>query len=58
MAGVRKKGESYYCTFRFQGKRYYFAIGNVSEEQAKAKGVEVDETLNLIERGRLVVPEV
>jgi len=57
MAGVRKKGESYYCTFRFQGKRYYFAIGTVTEEQAKAKGVEVDETLDLIERGRLQIPE-
>src|SRR5579871_3504251 len=29
----------------------------MSEAQAKAKGVEVDETLALIERGRLVVPE-
>ena len=57
MAGVRKKGDSYYCTFRFQGRRYYFSIGNVTEEQAKAKGVEVDETLDLIERGRLQIPE-
>jgi integrase len=57
MAGVRKKGDGYYCTFRFQGKRYYFAIGKVPEAQAKAKGAEVDETLTLIERGRLTVPE-
>jgi integrase len=57
MAGVRKKGNGYYCTFRFQGRRYYFAIGQVSEGQAQARGVEVDETLGLIERGRLAVPE-
>lgn len=57
MAGVRKKGDAYYCTFRFQGRRYYFAFGQVSEEQAKAKGVEVDEILDLLERGRLTVPE-
>jgi hypothetical protein len=57
MAGVRKKGDGYHCTFRFQGQRYYFALGNVSEEQARAKGVEVDETLGLIERGRLTVPD-
>jgi len=57
MAGVRKKGDAYYCTFRFQGKRYYFTIGQVSESKAQAKGVEVDETLDLIERGRLNVPE-
>jgi hypothetical protein len=37
MAGVRKKGEAYYCTFRFQGRRYNFTIGKVSEEQAQAR---------------------
>src|SRR5262249_40620903 len=38
MAGVHKKGDAYYCTFRFQRRRYYFTIGNVSEAQAQAKG--------------------
>ncbi len=57
MAGMRKKGDGYHCTFRFRGKRYYFAIGNLTEQQAKAKGSEVDETLDLIERGRLTVPD-
>jgi hypothetical protein len=57
MAGIRKKGNACYCTFRFQGRRYYFTVGDMSEAQAKAKGVEVDETLALIERGRLIVPE-
>jgi hypothetical protein len=31
--------------------------GGLTEEQARARGVEVDETLELIERGRLTVPE-
>jgi integrase len=57
MAGMRKKGDGYHCTFRFRGKRYYFATGNLTEQQAKAKGSEVDETLDLIERGRLTIPE-
>jgi integrase len=57
MAGIRKKGDGFHCTFRFQGKRYYFALGNIPEAQAQAKGAEVDETLNLIERGRLTVPD-
>ena len=57
MAGMRKKGDGWHCTFRFRGKRYYFAIGNLTEQQAKAKGSEVDETLDLIERGRLTIPE-
>jgi integrase len=57
MAGIRKKGDAFYCTFRFQGHRYNFALGKITEEQARARGVEVDETLDLIERGRLTVPE-
>jgi hypothetical protein len=57
MAGIRKKGDAYYCTFRFRGSRYYFTIGNVSEKQARAKSVEVDETLDLIDRGRLDLPD-
>jgi integrase len=57
MAGVRKKGGGWHCTFRFRGSRYYFAIGNVSEDQARAKATEVDETLSLIQRGRLEVPD-
>lgn len=57
MAGMRRKGEGWHCTFRFRGRRYYFAAGNLSEQQARAKGAEVDETLDLIGRGRLTVPE-
>ncbi|MBX6313679.1 MAG: tyrosine-type recombinase/integrase [Isosphaeraceae bacterium] len=57
MAGIRKKGDAYYCTFRFQGRRYYFTVGNVPEAQARAKGTEVDETLDLLERGRLTIPD-
>src|SRR4051794_15642866 len=56
MAGIAKKGEGYYCTFRFQGQRYYFTVGKVTEAQARAKATEVDETLGLLERGRLEVP--
>jgi integrase len=57
MAGIRKKGDAYYCTFRFQGRRFNFTVGKVTEQQARAKGAEVDETLGLIERGRLTLPE-
>src|SRR5436305_8706791 len=57
MAGIRKKGDAFYCTFRFQGRRYYFTVGNVPEAQALAKGAEVDETLDLLERGRLSIPD-
>jgi hypothetical protein len=34
MAGIRKMGDGYHCTFRFRGGRYYFAVGAMTEEQA------------------------
>src|SRR5262249_51800520 len=56
MAGMRKKGDGWHCTFRFRGKRYYFAAGDLTEGQARARGGEADETRGLIQRGRLAVP--
>jgi hypothetical protein len=32
MGGVRKKGDGWHRTFRFRGKWYYFAAGNLTEE--------------------------
>jgi hypothetical protein len=55
MAGMRRKGDGWHGTFRFRGMRYYFAAGSLTEEQAR--GVEVDETLDVIERGWLTVPK-
>ena len=49
MAGMWKKGDAWHCTFRFRGKRYDFAAGNLTEEQASARDIEVDETLDLID---------
>lgn len=57
MAGIAKKGDAYYCTFRFRGKRYYFTVGRVSEGLARAKAAEVDGTLDLLDRGRLACPD-
>jgi hypothetical protein len=57
MATICKKGDAYYCTFRYQGRRFHFAVGKVSEEQARAKGTQVDEVLSLLERGLLTLPE-
>jgi hypothetical protein len=41
MAGMRRKGDGWHCTFRFRGKRFYFAAGNLTEPQAQAKAAEV-----------------
>jgi hypothetical protein len=43
MAGIRKKGDAYYCTFRFQGRRYYFTVGDVPEAQALWNGKEMQQ---------------
>ena len=56
VAGIRTKGDAYYCTFRFGGKRYYFTVGNISEAQALAKGAEVDETLGAERTGPAHLP--
>jgi hypothetical protein len=57
MAAITKKGNGYFCTFRYQNQRYYFAIGKVSEREALAKGAEVDETVALLKKGRLSIPQ-
>src|SRR5436309_3179136 len=57
MAGLSQKGGAYYCTFGYGGRRYYFTVGKVTEAQARAKAAEVDETLSLLERGRLELPD-
>src|SRR4051794_24082231 len=43
--------------WHLRGTRCYFAAGNLTGKVARARGAEVDETLDLIERGRLTVPE-
>jgi hypothetical protein len=57
MLGVRKKGDAYYYTLCFQGRCYYFTVGALTEEQARAKGVEIAETLDLTEHGRLTLSD-
>jgi hypothetical protein len=57
LAGIRKKGDAYDCTFRFQEQHYCFTIGNVSETQAQSKSVEVVEAPGLVECGQRTVTE-
>src|SRR5947209_19404432 len=57
MAELRREGDGWHFISRLRGRRYDFASGSLAVEQARARGVEVDETLDLIGRGRLTVPE-
>lgn len=52
MAGIPKKGYTYYCTFRFQGRRYYFTVGKVPEAQIPVVAVRQETVMarSLIDR--------
>jgi integrase len=56
MASLQKKGESWYCQFYWQGRRHTFTLGKVSTGQAEGKAEDVDELLELLERGRVALP--
>ena len=57
MAGMRRKGNCWFCTVRHEGKRHYFAVGELTEEEATAKAARIDELVALVDRGVLQVPE-
>jgi integrase len=42
MAWVQRKGDGWYCEFRYHGQRHYFTIGEVSEMEARATVAKVD----------------
>lgn len=57
MASLQKKGNSWYCQFYWQNRRFTFAIGRVTKPQAEAKATKVDELVELMERGVLKLPD-
>jgi integrase len=57
MASLQKKGNSWYCQFYWQNRRFTFAIGRVTKSQAEAKATKVDELVDLLDRGVLRLPE-
>src|SRR5262249_37141629 len=57
MASLQKKGNSWYCQFYWQNRRFTFAVGRVTRPQAEAKATRVDEIVGLLERGVLKLPE-
>jgi hypothetical protein len=56
MAWAQKKGDSWYCEFRYKGKRHYFTIGEVSEIEARATVAKVDYLLMRLKQHLLDVP--
>jgi hypothetical protein len=56
MASIQKKGDGWYCQFSYRGKRPTFAIGKVSEDEARAKSAQVDYLLMRLKQRLIEVP--
>jgi hypothetical protein len=57
MASLLKKGKSWYCQFYWRNHRHTFAVGRLSEPQARAKATKAGEIVELLERGVIKLPE-
>jgi integrase len=57
MASLQKKGNSWYCQFYWENRRFTFTVGRVTKPQAEAKATKVDEIVELLERGVLKLPD-
>lgn len=57
MASIQLKGRSWYCQFYWQNRRYTYAVGRVTTNQAEAKATRTDEIIDLLDRGLAKLPE-
>jgi integrase len=56
MAGLQRKGDSWYCTFRYLGNRHTFTIGPVPDDIAEATGRKVDLLLYRLKNRLIEIP--
>ena len=56
MASLQNTASGFYIAFRFQGRRYKRSLKTKSERQAVGKRSRVEETIHLVESGRLEIP--
>lgn len=56
MASVQQKGNGWYCRFLHNGKRYTFAVGAVSQDEAEAKAAHVDYLLMRLKQRLATLP--
>ena len=56
MASLQQKGNGWYCQFVFQGKRRTFAVGSVSEAEARTKAQQVDYLLMRLKQRLAALP--
>src|SRR4051794_22087999 len=56
MASIQKKGENWYCQFRFSRRRHTFTVGRVDESEAEAIRARVDYVLMRLKQGLMDLP--
>ena len=56
MASIQKKGDGWYCQFCYRGQRPTFALGKVSEDEARAKSSQVDYMLMRLKQRLIDLP--
>jgi integrase len=56
MASIQKKGDAWYCQFRYRGQRKTFGVGRVSEAEARSRAEHVQYLLMRIEQGLVEAP--
>ncbi len=53
MSFLQKKGDGWYCTFRYKGRRHYFSVGQVEEIEARSVAAKVDYLMMRVKQGLL-----
>ncbi len=56
MASIQRKGDGWYCQFCYRGRRPTFALGKVSEEEARAKSSQADSLLMRLKQRLIELP--
>lgn len=56
MASIQKKGDGWYCQFCYHGQRTTFALGKVSEDEARIKSSQVDYLLMRLKQRLIDLP--
>ena len=56
MASIQKKGDGWYCQFCYRGQRPTFALGRVTEEEARAKSSQVNYLLMRLKQRLIELP--
>jgi integrase len=57
MAGLQLRGGTYRVNFRYEGRLYFFSLGQVSKQEADTKVAQVEYLLMRLKQELLVVPE-